>query len=162
MVLETGIVVASMVAGVVGLLSSVAKKKSTHSRNISIKVGDSESINISSDVSEQDLETLLIKLREVRQDQETKSHESTSQSGFISTEFLLLGVPGIIALMFALVFLYLVVDNQHVQNYSTPKELGAAMTIILGYYFGVGASAAANKGKVLSAEDVKKLIAEDR
>ncbi|MGA2939222.1 MAG: hypothetical protein ABSF52_19290 [Syntrophobacteraceae bacterium] len=60
--------------------------------------------------------------------------------GHVAVEALLLIVPGIIALMFAGTFVYLLIANQGDPNYSTPKELTAAMTTIIGYYFGIGAS----------------------
>ena len=63
-------------------------------------------------------------------------------SGYVAVEALLLIVPGIIALMFAGTFVYLLIANQENPNYSTPKELTAAMTTIIGYYFGIGTSSA--------------------
>ncbi len=62
--------------------------------------------------------------------------------GYVTAEALLVIVPGIIALLFAGTFVYLLIANQGNPNYSTPTELSAAMTTIIGYYFGIGTSKA--------------------
>ncbi len=62
-------------------------------------------------------------------------------TGYVSVEALLLIVSGIIALMFAGTFVCLLIANQGNPNDSTPKELTAAMTTIIGYYFGIGTNA---------------------
>ncbi len=83
------------------------------------------------------------------------------ESGLVSVEALLLIVPGVIALMFAGTFIYLIIANQANPGYSTPKELGAAMTTIIGYYFGVGASTAINKSKTVSLEELSQQLKQD-
>ena len=60
--------------------------------------------------------------------------------------FLLCVVPGLIALLFAATFAYLLIANNQTPNYTVPKELDSAIKVIIGYLFGVGASSKANEG----------------
>jgi hypothetical protein len=84
--------------------------------------------------------------------------KKVNQEGYADIEALLLVVPGIIAILFAGTFIYLLIHNQGNPDYSTPKELGAAMTTIIGYYFGIGASSAINKSKTVSVEELIKQL----
>jgi hypothetical protein len=88
------------------------------------------------------------------------SRNKIGQEGYAGVEALLLIVPGIIALLFAGTFVYLLIHNQGNPNYSTPKELGAAMTTIIGYYFGVGAASAINKSKAISVDELNQLLSQ--
>lgn len=83
----------------------------------------------------------------------------TQEQGYITSEFLVYVVPGVIALLFAIAFVYLLVHNDGTAGYSVPKELTTAMTTIVGYYFGIGASAATHKAKHLTAAEARRLIA---
>jgi len=91
----------------------------------------------------------------------TKPPATTNKSpegGFVLAEVLLFLVPGIIAVLFAAAFVYLAIANQNVPNYATPKELTAAMTTIIGYYFGVGASAAASKSNTVTVNELQQKL----
>ena len=92
-------------------------------------------------------------------DFEVKKTKKNDERGFILSDLFLYFVPGVIALLFAGTFVYLLISNQATPEYTTPKELSSAMTMIIGYFFGVGVSSAANKGKTLTEEDIKGLLA---
>ena len=59
--------------------------------------------------------------------------------------------------LFAGTFVYLLIKNSASPTYATPTELTTAMTAIIGYYFGVGASSAFRAGKTVTEERVKEV-----
>jgi len=159
--LEITVTTLTAVAAVLGILLWASRWLAREKKSEFTIETDGQKIEIPSDLSAEELRKLLEIIKESPKGTKKKEQSATSsESGFVTTEFLLFVVPGVIALLFAGTFIYLLVANQNTPNYATPKELSAALTTILGYYFGVGASTAANKGKTVSARDVKKLIAE--
>lgn len=155
--LELTVMLVSSIAGLLGLIKGVytwLQRNNQVTITVQLDSGRKYEIN-TSQVSKEDIEKLLLRLTEPS---ETKSTPASKETGSVLAEVLLLIIPGLIALMLAGTFIYLLIVNQVTPNYSTPKELGAAMTTIMGYYFGLGASAAANKGQVLSPEEVRALI----
>ena len=158
--LEIILAIASGFAGIIGFgkgLFELRRRKEKRTITISIKGG--EKIEIPADTPPKDLEKLIEKLQQTERieiDLRTKEH--MNERGFVAGEFFLYLVPGIIALLFAITFVYLLISNRQDSNYKTPQELSSAMTVIIGYFFGVGVSAAANKSKTLTSEDIKRLI----
>lgn len=76
----------------------------------------------------------------------------------VTSEILVLFVPAIIALLFAGTLAYLVIANQDHAEYIPPESLRNAISIIIGYYFGVGASTLLPKTKTLSEDEVKQFL----
>lgn len=149
--------VSGLVSVIVGITKTYFSRKAEH--HIKIQMGDGKILEIDrSRTSNDEIEKLLDLLAETESPKEKKSTFTSKESGGVLSEVLLLIIPGIIALMLAGTFIYLLIANQSIPNYSTPKELGGAMTTIMGYYFGLGASSVANKSEVLTHEQVKKLI----
>lgn len=161
------IIIASFAAllGILSLFKGIFSYKNKEDKTILMKLKDGTILKIPSDISNKDFEKLIPKLRDVETidniKTKLKKNENLNEAGFISSEFFLFFVPGIIALLFAGTFVYLIIVKRDIPNYSTPKELGSAMTTIIGYFFGVGVTTAANKGKTLELSDVKKLIDEN-
>ncbi|MFZ2725279.1 MAG: hypothetical protein WAX77_03405 [Methylococcaceae bacterium] len=132
------------------------KESSVSEIKIKLKTGDIYEIN-TNNLSIKDIEEIILQL--AKEDIEKNIEPVNSkETGNILLEVLLLIIPAIIALLFAVTFVYLLVKNEANQQYATPKELQAAMTTILGYYFGIGASSAVNKGKILSPEEIKAIL----
>jgi hypothetical protein len=152
----------SLILGIAGIVVGIVKRFVSRKVNRIIIQSEDERINIPANISKEDLEKLREKLKEIEIGEIELKKDVSKNSGLIKIDFLILVVPGIIALLFAGTFIYLIVSHQDTPNYTTPKELGAAMTTIIGYYFGIGASAAVNKGKTLSLEEIKKLIGESK
>lgn len=151
----------SFVIGILGILIGVKNLiSSKRKKKIRLKIDDKII-----DISEVEKELILkvLKSSRVKKRPHTigkTSSKKLSQEGYAGVEALLLIVPGIIALLFAITFVYLLIHNQENPTYSTPKELGAAMTTIIGYYFGVGASSAINKSKTISAEALNRELSQ--
>ena len=152
-------IIGMLITGIAGLVSLI------HGTHTWMKRGSKSSITFesngqryvidSSQVSKEHIDKLLLQVTEPTKEKETPTSKET---GNVLAEALLLIIPGVIALMLAGTFIYLLIVNQATPNYSTPKELGSAMTTIIGYYFGLGASLAINKAEVLSPDQVKALI----
>lgn len=148
---------ATTLLGFIGIVIGLRLFLSRKGRSISIKVKIGDTIVEVNGVKKEDVSKVLEKLTLIEQaEPEKKVRKDNGQEGYASVEALLLIVPGIIALLFAGTFIYLIITNQGNPNYSTPKELSAAMTTIIGYYFGIGASSAINKGKIISIEEWEK------
>lgn len=157
-------VILSAIAGILALGISISKlrlkKKREYPYTIQTKYG--KRYEIPANTSLKDLEKLIEILQRNRDVRiKTKKMKHYKEHGFVISEFFVYFVPGIIALLFVGTFVYLVVQNQGNPNYSTPKELGTAMTMIIGYFFGVGVSSAVNKGKTLTEEDVMRLVSSE-
>ena len=163
-------IVLASVGGILGVSSVIKSITNMYRQNIEIKklkitLGDGQNFKIASDVSDKDLEELLVKLRNTPDvDIVSKVKESHSnganEGGFVTSEFLMYFVPGIIAIAFAGTFIYLTINNQGLKDYAIPKELSTAMTTIIGYFFGVGVSNATNKSPTLTTEDIRRIINE--
>ncbi len=126
-------------------------------KTITIKMENGSKYEIPSDLPGEDFKKLLIKLKSL-ENTEAKKAKKNNEAGFVSNDILVYIVPAIIAILFAVTFLYLIITNQGKPNYSVPKELSSAMTIIIGYFFGIGAANATNKGKTLSRDEINELI----
>jgi len=161
MSMEFIVPVLSVVAGIGGIIAASRSwtTKSKAKKSIKLQIGDLEKFEISSDVTDEELDRLIEILRKkLVEGHSIPTPKRSKESGFITQEFFLLGVPGIIALLLFITFIYLIVQNQANTDYATPKELNTAMTTILGYYFGIGASTATSKGKILSTTEVREII----
>ncbi len=159
--IETILLVAvSVVTGVIGVILGMKSylKPVRKNRELRIEIGD-RAIDLSK-MNNLDINKILESIEKIQADKQENADAHRRQAGYVSVEALLLIVPGIIALMFAGTFIYLLIANQGNPNYSTPKELTAAMTTIIGYYFGIGASTAIRKSKTITPEDFKKLISQ--
>jgi hypothetical protein len=111
------------------------------------------------DLSEQERTSLIEKLKQINAAPTAPDKPPTSsKTGFVIADFFLWVVPSIIALAFVSVFLYLILKNQHDPNYTVPKDLKAAMVLILIYFFGMGGSRAAKKGTPLSMEELTGIL----
>ncbi|MCP4976248.1 MAG: hypothetical protein GY931_08820, partial [Maribacter sp.] len=83
------------------------------------------------------------------------------EDGFISREFLMYGVPAIIALTFTFALVYLLISNQNSASYQTPEILKTGITTIIGYYFGVAVNDGPTKNiKEASYDDIQKQLDE--
>ena len=152
--------IASVLKGILGFLRKREKLPS-----IRIKTESGHQFEVPSDISHEDLSKLINKLTESDKKDLGASivgvkKDEKNEGGFVTSEFLMYFVPGIIAIAFAGTFIYLLIAHQDVDGYSIPKELSSSMATILGYFFGVGVSNAANKSDQLSAEDIQQLIAD--
>jgi hypothetical protein len=161
------IVVASVTAilGLSSVLKSIfnLKGKRKAKGSISINFKDGHRIEVPSDIPHEDLEKLINRLKETESKDLGASivgvkQKEKNEGGFVTSEFLMYFVPGVIAIAFAGTFIYLIISHQDTAGYNIPKELSSAMATIIGYFFGVGVSNATNKGQQLSAEDIQKLI----
>ncbi len=77
------------------------------------------------------------------------------QSGAVSIELILVGVPALIALGLVSALIYQIVTGQDVHEILT-----TAIPTLLGYYFGMGASQAMEKSKPITREDLARLLPE--
>ena len=155
--------ITSSVIGITGIVKAVSEFLQSKKGKSSIKISISEGnrIEIPGNTSPEEIEKLIEKLQQIDNiEVELKKDALNNEKGFILSEVFLYLVPGIIALLFSGTFIYLIVNHQDKPNYTTPKELSSAMTMIIGYFFGVGAAAASNKGKTLTPDEIKKLTSQ--
>jgi hypothetical protein len=150
---EIAVALISIVVSIAGIAKGLRAWFERNDTKVCIEV-DGMKIAIG-EVRPEAVEELVKVLTKGRGQATTKSPEA----GFVLAEVLLFLVPGIIALLFAGAFVYLSIANQTVPNYTTPKELTAAMTTIIGYYFGVGASTAASKSNTVTASELEQKLA---
>ncbi len=153
---EIIIVILSTSAGILALIWNMYKIRMKKKKEQLYIITDLEKLRkmLLSEVTSLDR-----KIHDQKKTKNMKPHkEHRKEHGFVISDFFLYFVPGIIALLFAGTFVYLVVQNQENPNYSAPKELGSAMTMIIGYFFGMGVSSVADKGNTLTEEDVKRLV----
>ena len=157
---------AGIVSTIIGVLSFFSKKKEKLS--IEFLSEDGRKLKIETDIiaveDREKIEKLIVQFQEIDSlKSEDKAADASckiieNESGFILSELFLYFVPGVIALLFSFTFIYLVVKNQKTPDYAIPKELSSAMTMIIGYFFGIGAASATNKGKVITLDEAEKYI----
>jgi hypothetical protein len=152
----------SAIAGMASIAKTIInhrKKGQDQSIFIQLSGKERERVKIPADIPMEDLKKLIERLNQIDNiETALSSPKPKDQAGFVVSDFFLYLVPGFIALLFAGTFVYLLVLNRQNPNYATPKELSSAMTMIIGYFFGVGVSSVANKSKSLNMEEIKKLI----
>ena len=173
MVVETILVVGAVTAGIAGIFSGIKRVFFKKETDFKIKLhSDGPKVDLDMAALDKYLDTLtneqaqmleqlskaMERLEKLSEDRKPPSGHNSKEEGKILLDVLLLIVPGIIALGFAGTFIYLLIQNQDKPDYSTPKELQGAMTTIIGYYFGLGAATAMDKGQVVSAEDIAKAL----
>ena len=163
MVLE---IITAFLAGLMGVftLTSSLKKRffeRKKDKTITIKMENGSKFEIPSNLPEEDFKKLIIKLKSL-ENTDVKKAQKNNEAGLVYNEFLVYIVPAIIAVLFAVTFLYLIIANQGKPDYSVPKELSSAMTTIIGYFFGIGVANATNKGKPLSKYEINELINKQR
>jgi len=142
--------------GLIGLIAGFLLLKRPKDRGISAISVAFKGRRLTIDNSRLDKRTRKV----FRQVFEKDDHDTSNskEKGSIVLEVLLLVIPGIIALLFASTFIYLLVENKGNPNYQTPGELRSAMTTIIGYYFGIGAATAVSKGKKVTIEELYDLL----
>jgi len=144
------------IAGIVSGIQRVLKKK--QGVNLMIDLGSGKKYEVNSkDLTQNQIADLL---KHISDDVQPKKTTQNNQEGNVQLDVMLLIIPGIIALAFATTFIYLLIQHQGDAGYKTPDELRTAMTTIIGYYFGIGASTALNKGQTVTPEELAKAIAE--
>lgn len=94
----------------------------------------------------------LVKLLGILESNEARRKPYTSEAGVISIEALLMVVPAFIALLFVCTILFMAVNENNI-----PEPLVNWLTVIIGYYFGVGANSV-TKGKALTPEQAQQLL----
>lgn len=159
--IEVVLTMITAIVGISGVLKTIIDlfiKKKRDISKITIQGKNGDKIEIPADIPVKDIEKLLRKVSAIDIDDILKYDKTKNEEGFVISEFFLYFVPGVIALLFAGTFIYLIVSHQQDPNYTTPKELSSAMTMIIGYFFGIGVSSAANKGKTLTENDIKRII----
>lgn len=163
------------------IYSSLFLRKKDKNR-ITISSRDGRRLSLPSDISSEDIEKLSKIMREnkdfmdkfesntikgyddkkkdmeIIDDYYTKEKEKEKENGYVVRDFLIYVIPGIIAVLFSGTYVYLIISNQHVQNYKAPEELADTLKAILGYFAGLTASSVSSKDDVLSKEDVRKII----
>jgi len=156
---EIIIVILSAFLGILALILNIYKIRMKRKKKQLYTIKDLEKLK---KILQSEITSLDRKIHDQIKTKNMKPHkEYRKEHGFFISDFFLYFVPGIIALLFAGTFVYLVVQNQENPNYSAPKELGSAMTMIIGYFFGMGVSSVANKGNTLTEEDVKRLVSSE-
>src|SRR5262245_14105641 len=118
----------ALVTAIAGLMSVVLAlyrrvrdlKYESESEPIMMEIGDIK-IEIPRNTSDEDVKHLLelVRKNKVSEIKKKVRHATSSQAGSVAIDILLLIVPGIIALLFAGTFIYLLVANQNVPNYTT-------------------------------------------
>jgi len=159
MVLE---IFAAVLVGLMGVFTLIFNLKEgffkrKKDKTITIKMRNGSKYEIPSDLPEEDFKKLFIKLKSL-ENTDVKKVQKNNEAGLASNDFLVYIVPAIIAILFAVTFLYLIIANQGKTDYSVPNELTSAMTTIIGYFFGIGVANATNKGKPLSKYEINELI----
>jgi len=159
MVLE---IFAAVLVGLIGVFTLIFNLKEgffkrKKDKTITIKMRNGSKYEIPSDLPEEDFKKLFIKLKSL-ENTDVKKVQKNNEAGLASNDFLVYIVPAIIAILFAVTFLYLIIANQGKTDYSVPNELTSAMTTIIGYFFGIGVANATNKGKPLSKYEINELI----
>jgi len=159
MVLE---IFAAVLVGLMGVFTLIFNLKEgffkrKKDKTITIKMRNGSKYEIPSDLPEEDFKKLFIKLKSL-ENTDVKKVQKNNEAGLVSNDFLVYIVPAIIAILFAVTFLYLIIANQGKTDYSVPNELTSAMTTIIGYFFGIGVANATNKGKPLSKYEINELI----
>jgi len=159
MVLE---IFAAVLVGLMGVFTLIFNLKERFFKRkkdkiITIKMRNGSKYEIPSDLPEEDFKKLFIKLKSL-ENTDVKKVQKNNEAGLVSNDFLVYIVPAIIAILFAVTFLYLIIANQGKTDYSVPNELTSAMTTIIGYFFGIGVANATNKGKPLSKYEINELI----
>jgi hypothetical protein len=141
----------SIIAGISRFFSR--KKKEV---DITIEFKDGTKVKLKSDdVTPEQIQTILDSFAE---DPKSTPPPRSPESGAVVLDLLLLVIPGIIALLFAGTFIYLLLQHQGNPEYSTPQELQSALTTIIGYYFGLGASTALNSGSTVSEGQLREML----
>jgi hypothetical protein len=155
------VAVIAALLGIAAILGfSLGFRKRYRKSNISIRMHTGQKYELPPDIPKEDLDRLIEKISSDSEIVITKPKKNTltDDAGIVLIDFFLFIVPAIIALLFAGTFAYLLIAHQNNPDYATPKELSAAMTTIIGYFFGVGATTAANKGKTLTMEEIRGMI----
>ena len=142
-------------------LNKASLKKRKKDKIITIKMENGSNYDIPSDIAGGDFKKLLNTLKSL-ENTDVKKAQKNNEAGLASNEFLVYIVPAIIAILFAVTYLYLIIAHQGETNYSVPKELTSLMTTIIGYFFGMGVANATNKGKPLSKDEINDLINKQR
>lgn len=79
----------------------------------------------------------------------------SAESGAVTLEALLMTVPAVIALLFVITILFMAVRNN-----SIPDPLVNWLTVIIGYYFGVGAKSVSASGRTVTPQQAQQLLAQ--
>jgi hypothetical protein len=180
-------IVLSVVAGVAGIASILAallRRRREQSVSFRMKGENVKRIEIPADTSAEDIKKLIEVLHQAKQEKrieiptdsspeakelgekvkqiigenvEIRKGKPPNDAGLVIIDFLICIVPGVIALLFAGTYLYLLMANRQDPNYETPKELSSAMTTIIGYLFGMGVSHATDRAVTLTGDEVRRL-----
>jgi hypothetical protein len=141
-------------AGISGIIAGI--KRLFRKKKVTVELKDGTKVELKSDqVTPEQIQVILDSLADRPK---TSGVPRSTESGTVVLEILLLVIPGIIALLFAGAFIYLLLQNQGNPNYSTPEELRGAMTTIIGYYFGLGAAKALNSVDTVSASQLLEML----
>jgi hypothetical protein len=154
---EIVIAIFSAIVGFFGLIKGINTRLPCKNKmTIRLELEDGRRFGFdTTNIKNEDVEKLLLWLTETTN---AERSNASKESGSVALDVLLLVIPGLIALLLVGVFVYLLVANQSNPDYTAPKELSVAMTTIIGYYFGIGASTAINKGKTLTPDEIRALL----
>jgi hypothetical protein len=99
----------------------------------------------------------LVKLLAVLNANAARRRPHSAEAGAVSLEALLMTVPAIIALLFVVTILFMAVRNN-----SIPDPLVNWLTVIIGYYFGVGAKSVSSTGQKVTPQQAEELLSQDK
>lgn len=94
----------------------------------------------------------LVRLLDILDGNTKQQKPLSSQSGRVSMDAILMVVPALIALLFVCSILFMALKGSTI-----PDPLVNWLTVIIGYYFGVGANSVA-KGRAITAEEAQRLV----
>lgn len=95
----------------------------------------------------------LIKLLAILESSSPQRRSLSAEAGEVSVEALLMTVPAVIALLFVVSILYMALTTGQI-----PDPLVNWLTVIIGYYFGVGAKSVGG-GQTLTPQQAQALLA---
>jgi hypothetical protein len=149
----TAVALAALYLAVRGLIRSRRMKKWGPMRiTIEDPAGKKYSLQ-AADLSYDD----LVKLIAILEANSTRRHTYSSESGAVTLEALLITVPAVIALLFVVTILYMAVSSGNI-----PEPLVNWLTVIIGYYFGVGAKSVGGSGHSLTPQQAQALLDQAR